>query len=53
MDKNLGPDQEDRGVEGGTEIVEVNGEQVVRHVPPALDGLGHPAAPEDAMGDSD
>lgn len=50
MKKGLGPDQEDRGVEGGLEVVEVDGEAVVREVPPAVDGLGNPAAPEDDIG---
>ena len=47
---NLGHDQEDRGVEGGVEEVYIDGEKVMREVPPALDGLGNPAAPEDDLG---
>ena len=49
----LGPENEpeDRGVEGDTEEVIVNGEEVEIQMPPALDALGHPAAPENDMGD--
>lgn len=50
MYKNLGHDQEDRGVEGGVEEVYINGEKVLRNVPPAIDGIGQPAAPEDDLG---
>lgn len=48
--KNLGHDQEDRGVEGGTEEVFVDEEFVTRRKPPTLDGLGQPVAPEDDLG---
>ena len=50
MKKNLGHDQEDRGVEGHTEEEIVSGEKVIREIPPAVDGLGMPAAPEDDLG---
>lgn len=50
MEKNLGHDQEDRGVEGGTEEVYIEGKKVTRKKPPATDGLGMPAAPEDDLG---
>jgi hypothetical protein len=48
--KNLGHEQEDRGVEGGTEEMYLDGKKVTREVPPALDGLGEPAVAEDDMG---
>lgn len=50
MKKNLGPDTEDRGVEGGTEELLVDGKKIIHKTPPALDALGEPAAPEDNMG---
>lgn len=50
MNKNFGPDQEDRGVEAGVEEVYIDGEKILRDVPPAVDGLGKPAAQEDDLG---
>lgn len=50
MMRNLGPEQEDRGVEGGYRDIEVDGRIVRRKVPPAVDGLGNPAAPEVDVG---
>ncbi|MDB5238427.1 MAG: hypothetical protein JWM46_697 [Candidatus Kaiserbacteria bacterium] len=46
----MGPDNEDRGVEGEKEEIVVDGEHIEIQMPPALDGLGNPAAPEDDMG---
>ena len=51
MKKNLGADIEDRGVESHAEVFDVNGIKVPRIVPPAVDGLGNPAAAEDAGAD--
>lgn len=51
MEKNLGHDEVDRGVEGGYERVYIDGEWVTRKIPPATDGLGNPAAPEHAGSD--
>lgn len=51
MNKNSGPDIEDRGVEARSEILDVNGERIVKETPPAIDGLGNPAAAEDAGAD--
>lgn len=50
-DMTFGPESEDRGVEGDKERIVVEGEEIVVQHPPTLDGLGHPAAPEDQMGD--
>lgn len=50
MKENLGHDQEDRGVEGHIEEEVINGEKIIHEVPPAVDGLGRPAAPEDDLG---
>lgn len=49
---NLGPEIEDRGVEGEKEEVVINGKEVEIQEPGALDALGNPAAPEDDMGHS-
>lgn len=51
MKKNLGHDIEDRGVEAQEEEVTVDGQTVIRNVPPHLDGTGQPAAAEDAGSD--
>jgi hypothetical protein len=50
MKKNLGHDQEDRGVEPGFEEVFENGRKVLRRRPGSTDGTGAPAAAEDALG---
>jgi hypothetical protein len=49
---SLGPESDDRGVEGEIEEVIINGEEVEIQGPPALDGLGNPAAKEDDMGEN-
>lgn len=53
MKKNLGHDQEDRGVEGGIEevILTPSGKKIIRKRPPVIDGIGEPAAPEDVGSD--